>query len=46
MVFGAVYVSLKNLAINVPSVVLAFQNGFFWNSIFEGLGPAPQNSIT
>ena len=39
MVFGAVYGSLGNLEINVPSVVLAFQNGFFWNSIFENLGP-------
>ncbi len=39
MIFGAVYGSLGNLEINVPSVVLAFQNGFFWNSIFEGLGP-------
>jgi uncharacterized membrane protein len=39
MVFGAVYGSLGDLKVNVPSVVLAFQNGFFWNSIFEGLGP-------
>ena len=39
MVFGAVYGSLGNMDITVPTVVLAFQNGFFWNSIFEGIGP-------
>jgi hypothetical protein len=39
MIFGAVYSGLGNLDIKVPSIVLAFQNGFFWNSIFEGLGP-------
>ena len=40
IVFGGIYGSLGNLEINVPSVVLAFQNGFFWNSIFEKIQPA------
>ena len=39
MIFGGIYGSLGNLPIDVLSVVLAFQNGFFWNTIFEGLGP-------
>jgi hypothetical protein len=39
MVFGAVYSTFGALNIDVPTVVLAFQNGFFWNSIFAGLGP-------
>lgn len=39
IVFGGVYGSLGKLELNVPSVVLAFQNGFFWNSIFEKIQP-------
>ncbi len=37
IIFGAVYNNLGNLEITVPSIVLAFQNGFFWNSIFESI---------
>jgi hypothetical protein len=37
IVFGGVYGSLGGLEIDPPSVILAFQNGFFWNSIFEGI---------
>lgn len=37
IVFGAVYANLGNLEITIPSIVLAFQNGFFWNSIFESI---------
>ncbi len=44
MIFGAVYGSIGSLDIDVPSIVLAFQNGFFWNSIFEGLGPEVSGS--
>lgn len=39
MIFGVVYGVLGNLKVDVPSVICAFQNGFFWNTIFEGLGP-------
>lgn len=39
MIFGVVYGVLGNLKVDVPSVINAFQNGFFWNTIFEGLGP-------
>ncbi|MBA7491745.1 hypothetical protein ES702_02293 [subsurface metagenome] len=39
IIFGAVYGSISALEINVPSVIFCFQNGFFWNSIFERLEP-------
>jgi hypothetical protein len=39
IVFGGVYGQLGTLEIDVSSTTLAFQNGFFWNSIFEGIGP-------
>ncbi|MFC2043457.1 hypothetical protein ACFLUA_04835 [Chloroflexota bacterium] len=39
IVFGAVFSQVGTLQITVPSTTLAFQNGFFWNSIFEGIGP-------
>jgi hypothetical protein len=37
IVFGAIYANLGNLEVTIPSLVLAFQNGFFWNSIFESI---------
>ncbi len=38
--FGAIYDRLVGMDIGLPSLLLAFQNGFFWNSVFEGFGPA------
>lgn len=37
--FGAIYDRLLNMDLGLPSLLLAFQNGFFWNAVFEGLGP-------
>ena len=39
IIFGIVYSSLGNLEINVPSLVLSFQNGFFWSAVWKGLQP-------
>ena len=39
IVFGGIYGSLGSLKLDVPTIVLAFQNGFFWNAIFEGIQP-------
>lgn len=40
IVFGTIHSTLGSLEITVPSIVLSFQNGFFWNSIFENIVPA------
>ena len=37
IVFGGIYGSLGRLKVDVPTTVLAFQNGFFWNAIFESI---------
>jgi hypothetical protein len=39
IVFGSVYSQVADLPIDIPAAVLSFQNGFFWNSIFENVGP-------
>ncbi len=37
IIFGLIYGNLGSLEINVPSLVLAFQNGFFWSALWEGV---------
>ena len=37
IVFGGIYGSLGRLKVDVPTTILAFQNGFFWNTIFESI---------
>ena len=46
IVFGGIYGSLGNLTVDVPTTVLAFQNGFFWNSIFEGIKQGTSDQST
>lgn len=39
IIFGGIYGRLGSLKVDVPTTVLAFQNGFFWNAIFESIQP-------
>jgi hypothetical protein len=38
IVFCGIFDKFENLLVEVPTIAVAFQNGFFWNSVFEGLG--------
>jgi hypothetical protein len=37
LIFGAVHKAVGQVDVTLPSLCLAFQNGFFWNSIFEAI---------
>lgn len=37
IIFGAIYGFLKDNPRNIGALVFAFQNGFFWKTIFGGL---------
>ena len=37
MVFGAIYGYLRDSPTNMLTFIFAFQNGFFWKTIFAGL---------
>lgn len=37
MIFGAIYGFLKDNPSNIGALIFAFQNGFFWKTIFGGL---------
>ena len=37
MVFGIIYAHLQNSPRGLPTFIFAFQNGFFWKTIFAGL---------
>jgi len=39
MIFNSVYANIRTLDIDVTSIALSFQNGFFWNSVFEVIRP-------
>jgi vacuolar-type H+-ATPase subunit I/STV1 len=39
MVYGAIYGAIRASTEPVPALILAFQNGFFWQDIFNGLKP-------
>jgi hypothetical protein len=41
MVYGAIYAALKSLTDPVPALILPFQNGFFWQDVFNGIKPPP-----
>ena len=40
MIFGVIFSAVKTTEV-VPALILAFQNGFFWQDIFSGLGQVP-----
>ena len=39
MIFSSVYADIRTLDIDVTSLTLSFQSGFFWSSVFEVIGP-------
>jgi len=41
MVFGAVYAFLRESPSNLPAFIFAFQNGFFWKTVFGRLEAEP-----
>jgi hypothetical protein len=40
IVYGAIYASLKSSTDVIPALILAFQNGFFWQDVLGGIKPA------
>src|SRR5262249_15877002 len=40
MVYGAIYASLRSTTDVIPALILAFQNGFFWQDVLGGIKPA------
>src|SRR5262245_65966184 len=39
MVYGAIYGALRSSTDVIPALILAFQNGFFWQDVFRGIKP-------
>jgi hypothetical protein len=46
MVYGGIYSFLKSSTDVIPALILAFQNGFFWQDVFSGIKPPAQEHGT
>ena len=42
MIFGGVYGSLRDSPRDFRAFIFAFQNGFFWETVFGGLGASTE----